>query len=1202
MIELEPLQRPKFLRQKDVFLINDVPVKKELLDGEKFSCASNLNLLTSIRTGRVNTFNSTGISNHEGIIATKIFPTYVDYSYYGEPDVAANFDFKTEIKKKKELKELRLRTELDDLSAPIYLVEKDVDTLTTKSIPKHTYYKLEHQKDCYISYRLKEQLDSLLHELREVQPKLAIITGKWGLFFLTGKVSLTQTMGNYKDKKPLGGLTTYRSSIMSIHPCFNIPDVVVLPIYHTVHLMAMPDKIPIMELDLQKIGYMYHTILEKGIDYFKVSEKVFTAEPDKEKILAYLKSLFARVKEQPTLVSCDIETMFRSIIDCIGVTDSVEHGLCIPFAKVGNPNIFSLEDETEIMEQLFLLITHKNCLHVGQHYNYDTSFYNKLWCLDIHAKYDSMIMHHILYNYLPKDLAFLSSMYCDNYTYWKGEVDATKETPEIRWRYNAKDITYTLEVVNVLRELMANEDQELQDLYTFQQEELSPVLDSMMWRGVKINVPRKKELYTFFSKMLEEIKVTINDCIGEDFNINSTKQKQKIFKDLLNIELVKKRGGAETCDAAAMLVYLENYPLYRPFLQLLLEFSSLKIFTNNFLGMKLDEDDRARCQYKIAGTTTGRLASVKNVWGNGTNLMNIPSKGKMDLTQSLSLADSESEVFKEFEVEGVIKLPNVKKIFIPDVGMEICDVDLSGADIQIVAADSQCKWLIDYFDNPLGCGKVYAHIAGEFLQREISPSSREYKTYKAVFHGCVTGDHEVLTPDGWVRVDDFDEATTELAVWDKDTKSIHFEVPSYMTRDFIDSSEDLYTIEGSSFSFLGTQDHRFPYMKSSGEISREAAISLNKTARIPYSGNFVGGDVHYPTEYIQLLTALHADGCVKYTDKQNITTIAWRFTKERKITRLTNLLSCLKQDYILNTYGKVTNIEVKGLFAPEDKYLSWDILSLSIENIKTYVEELQYWDGHVRTSNGVRTSVSTIDKQASEIMQTLIHLTGGASKILTYEREETRQTLYEVSKNNREYYRVETGNRKLVKHTGTRVFCPTTSTGYFMFRHKGHIAVSSNSNYGMGINRLAQMSGLPVDRAKQLQDYYFFLCPEVKAWQANIVKAISNRGYITNIFGRRGWYLNKNDLMLTNKALSFIPQSTIADLVNRAMVGLSKNYSDVEILLQVHDSLVVQYPKEKALYYRPIVKAAMEIKIPYDPILIIPSDIQTSVLSYGDVS
>ena len=888
------IDRPKFLRRKDVMLINDTPVKKEIEEGDKFSSASNLNLLTSLRTGRVNPFNKVEIPNHTGIVSTKIYSTYLDYSYYGTPGLENNFDFKQEFKKKKDLKELRTRGSEEDILAPLYWVERDTETLTDKSIERATFYKLEHQKDVYISYRLKGQLDCLLHEIKEVKPKLIILTNKWSLFFLTGMTTLAKTMGNYKNKRPLGGLITYRASIMKLHKCFNLPDCIVYPIYHPVHAMSMVNKIPIMELDTQKAGYVYKQVMEYGVGHYLVPDKKYLSGVDKEQILEFLDGILFLYLEEPRLVSMDIETMFGTIIDCIGIAISTDIGLCIPFASRDTPTLWSIEDEVEIMVKLREVMLHPNCQHVGQNYQYDTTYYATLWNMSIVAEWDTMVLHHNLYNYLPKDLAFLASLYCEFYIYWKGESEATKETPETRWIYNAKDVCYTLEVLQALRVILEQQPQDQQDLYRFQQSKLTPILDGMMLDGIRVDVQRKEELYTYFSKLLNEITTTINDTIDEDFNINSPLQKKKVFADLLGMELVK-RKGKETCDASAMLEYLGNYPEYKPFLTLLLEHSSLKVFTNNFLGMELDDDGRARTRYKIAGTSTGRLASTKNVWGRGANLMNIPSKGKIDLRQAVELVDEGDTLTHSLEVEGTIKLPNIKKIFLPNEGMEFADADYSGADIMVVAADANCKWLQDYFAKPRGCGKVYAYIASEFFQREVSPTSKEYKTFKGIFHG---------------------------------------------------------------------------------------------------------------------------------------------------------------------------------------------------------------------------------------------------------------------------------------------------------------------TNYLMGIDKLARMAGIPYKLAKGLQDFYFQLNPEIRTWQDRIVRDIRDtgtKGYITNIYGRKGWYLNKNDPMLANKAVAFIPQSTIADLINHAMVAIDKKLPGATITLQVHDSLVVQYPKEEAAFYRKKIIECMEIPLPYTPTLIIPADLQTSTVSYGDV-
>lgn len=89
----------------------------------------------------------------------------------------------------------------------------------------------------------------------------------------------------------------------------------------------------------------------------------------------------------------------------------------------------------------------------------------------------------------------------------------------------------------------------------------------------------------------------------------------------------------------------------------------------------------------------------------------------------------------QFSEKGDLILPNIKKMVIPDEGMEMFDADLSGADIMVVAADSECKWLLDFFSKPQK-KKVYAYIASMFLDRDVSDKSDEYKLFKSVFHGA----------------------------------------------------------------------------------------------------------------------------------------------------------------------------------------------------------------------------------------------------------------------------------------------------------------------------------------------------------------------------------------------------------------------------------------------------------------------------------
>lgn len=724
------IERAKYLRHKEVMVINDHPVKLELENGQKFSSSSNTMLMTSLRTGRV-TLACAVEHDFEGIVSTKVFQTYMDYTYFGEQEgIEKNKDYTKEICKRADLQLVNIREDIQEevLEPEAFFILKTQEVLTRKSVERLTWYKLETHKDVFVSYRLKQQLDLLIHEIKEVKPKLIVITGKWGFFFLTGKSTVAGTQGNYKDPKLLGGLATFRASILQPHECFDIEETIVFPMYHTLNAIKMLNTVPIMKMDLIKLGYIYHTLLEQPVSYFLRPDKTYISGVDKEQILSYITKVKTVIAVAPTYVALDIETMFKSIIDCISIAITIDEGISIPFASVTNPLLWSEEDEVEVSLALFDLMQDPNCLHVGQNYSYDCQYYSRLWEIDVRSYNDTMIMHHCLYNSRPKDLAMLASLYGEFYTYWKDEIEATKETPEKRWEYNVKDSCWTLEVFYILKDIVEAEPKLFQDFVEFQQKELSPTMDEVMGRGIRIDLETKKEMCNFFEALQVMVEEEINNILGQPtFNIKSTPQKKAILSDLLGIKLaIKKKTGSETADKEALEDYILDYPELAPLLTLFREHGSLKVFVSTFLKMKLDVDNRARTQYKVAGTDTYRLASVKNAFGTGGNLQNIPAKGKIDLIYSEELYNEKTGKASHLE------LPNCKLMFLPDDGWVFFNGDFKGADAQVVAFDSNCPFLIDIFQDPTN--DLYAVLASEYYKRKIEKWMPERTQFKAVAH------------------------------------------------------------------------------------------------------------------------------------------------------------------------------------------------------------------------------------------------------------------------------------------------------------------------------------------------------------------------------------------------------------------------------------------------------------------------------------
>jgi DNA polymerase-1 len=132
-------------------------------------------------------------------------------------------------------------------------------------------------------------------------------------------------------------------------------------------------------------------------------------------------------------------------------------------------------------------------------------------------------------------------------------------------------------------------------------------------------------------------------------------------------------------------------------------------------------------------------------------------------------------------------------------------------------------------------------------------------------------------------------------------------------------------------------------------------------------------------------------------------------------------------------------------------------------------------------------------------------------------------------------------------------------------------------NYGMGPKKIANMYAMDFYEARELVNKWKSAIPRTSKWQEETAALAKSQGYLTTPFGRKRWFYTQS---YYTESLSFLPQSTAADIIFRAMlalmyerVGLSLSSvlkvvslamplpTPAQLLLQVHDSLLFQFPK-----------------------------------------
>ena len=119
-----------------------------------------------------------------------------------------------------------------------------------------------------------------------------------------------------------------------------------------------------------------------------------------------------------------------------------------------------------------------------------------------------------------------------------------------------------------------------------------------------------------------------------------------------------------------------------------------------------------------------------------------------------------------------------------------------------------------------------------------------------------------------------------------------------------------------------------------------------------------------------------------------------------------------------------------------------------------------------------------------------------------------------------------------------------------------------SNNYISGPAVIANELGILLNEAKLLSKTYMLRNGALSTWHDKILKDLRVSRTFVNCFGRSHRFLERWGDDLHRSACSYNPQSTIGDLLNRA---LRRVYEDVEydILLQLHDAMYLEVEDSK---------------------------------------
>lgn len=155
------------------------------------------------------------------------------------------------------------------------------------------------------------------------------------------------------------------------------------------------------------------------------------------------------------------------------------------------------------------------------------------------------------------------------------------------------------------------------------------------------------------------------------------------------------------------------------------------------------------------------------------------------------------------------------------------------------------------------------------------------------------------------------------------------------------------------------------------------------------------------------------------------------------------------------------------------------------------------------------------------------------------------------------------------------------------------------TNYVGSAKTVAEHTGRGVHEIDRAQKLWFGAHPGIAQWHTRTQAQIVKHRFVENKFGYR-WHIFDRLEDLLPEAVAWVPQSTVGCVINRIWLALYEQAREVQVLLQVHDSLAGQFPSHRKTEMLTRIKELSQIIVPYPDPLIIPTGIKTSELSWGE--
>lgn len=439
----------------------------------------------------------------------------------------------------------------------------------------------------------------------------------------------------------------------------------------------------------------------------------------------------------------------------------------------------------------------------------------------------------------------------------------------------------------------------------------------------------------------------------------------------------------------------------------------------------------------------------------------------MELVRQAIAMDEQSKAELSAAMQELTSLENPNSVqqmkqWLADNGLETESLDKKAVAGLLKDAPEPLKTVLS-LRQQLAKSSVKKYTAMENAVCSDSRAHGMFQFYGANRTGrfCLTGDHEVLTDKGWVRLDEWHGG--KIACWNPNGEAVSFQKANALNFPY---KGVMYEYCDKRISQISTPEHKM-YVKRryGGEWMVDTVENMEcYRPSIPFTGyrQTTSGMEH---SILRVLVMVQADGC--FADDGSV---LLGFTKLRKVERCKMLLRAVGITFTYRVYEEnprprhqfkiiSRNVPLWLRIFRNKTFDTW----LFDESADVFFDELVYWDGYRSAKNSIQ--YVTCNKQNADIVQAFAHITGRAAQLKVKDRREEHPNwsvayVLDIWLTPKNCHEVRNKPKKF-QFEGT-VYCAETSTGFFVVRRNGRVWVTGNSG------RLIQLQNLPQNHMPDL--------------------------------------------------------------------------------------------------------------------------------------